>query len=136
MRTRILCVAVLIAASCARTSTTTTTWLANDAPPRAGTVESVQEVVRRVEGDPVGGAVIGALIGGILFGHDGRASLVGAAAGAAVGAAASEGSAEDRSYQVVVRFDDGTRGLFVFKGYTPFTPGQRVSLTAQGLHYY
>ena len=116
-----------------RTSTTTTTWVAEGSWARAGTVESVQEVVRRVEGEPVAGALAGALIGGFLFHGNGRASLFGAAAGAAIGAAASQGSAEYRAYQVLVRFDDGERGLFLFRDYSPFAPGGRVTLTPQGL---
>jgi outer membrane lipoprotein SlyB len=123
-------------AGCATTSTTSTTWV----DPAAGTywvrpghVESVQEVVRRVEGNPAGGALAGALIGGFLFGHHGRASLFGAVTGAAVGASASQGTAEDRTYQVLVRFDDGGYGMFVYKGYSPFRPGEPVVLTPNGL---
>ena len=116
-----------------RTSTTTTTWVAEGNWTRAGTVESVQEVIRRVEGEPAAGALAGALIGGFLFHGNGRASLFGAAAGAAIGAAASQGSAEYRTYQVLVRFDDGERGLFLFRDYSPFAPGNRVMLTPQGL---
>ena len=116
-----------------RTSTATTTWVAEGNWARAGTVESVQEVVRRVEGEPAAGALAGALIGGFLFHGNGRASIFGAAAGAAIGAAASQGSAEYRTYQVLVRFDDGERGLFMFRDYSPFAPGGRVTLTARGL---
>jgi outer membrane lipoprotein SlyB len=122
--------------SCATTSTTSTTWTAPEpypAYPRAGHVESVQEVVRRVEGNPAGGAVLGALIGGFLFHGRGPATLIGAAGGAAVGAAASQGSSETRTYQVLVRFDDGTYGMFVYAGYSPFRPGEPVVLTPQGL---
>lgn len=101
--------------------------------PRTGTVESVQEVVQRVQGDPAGGALAGALIGGLLFHGRGPAAVLGAVTGAAVGAAASQGSAESRTYQVVVRFDDGTYGMFAYGGYSPFRPGEPVVLTPQGL---
>ena len=133
MRTWALCAAIVLATSCMRTSTTSTTWVAEGNWARAGTVESVQEVVRRVEGEPAAGALAGALIGGFLFHGNGRASLFGAAAGAAIGAAASQGSAEYRTYQVLVRFDDGERGLFMFRDYSPFAPGGRVTLTPHGL---
>jgi outer membrane lipoprotein SlyB len=119
--------------SCTRTTTTSTTWVAEGNWTRPGTVESVREVVRRVEGQPVAGALAGALIGGILFHGDGPATLFGAATGAAIGAAASQGSAETRTFQVLVRFDDGERGMFVFRDYSPFPPGARVVLTPQGL---
>jgi outer membrane lipoprotein SlyB len=75
----------------------------------------------------------GALIGGFLFGGRGPRALVGAAGGAAVGAAASHGAVESRSYEVMVRFDDGTDGMFVFAGFPPFRPGDAVVLTSQGL---
>jgi len=121
---------------CATTSTTSTTMYDPNAAaygPRRGTVESVQEVVQRVQGNPVGGALAGALIGGLLFHGRGPAAVVGAAGGAAIGAAASQGSAENRTYQVVVRFNDGSYGMFAYGGYSPFRPGEPVVLTPQGL---
>jgi hypothetical protein len=48
-------------------------------------------------------------------------------------APASSGVAETRSYQVLVHFDDGTYGMFVYRGYSPFGPGQAVVLEPQGL---
>ncbi len=119
--------------ACTRTTTSSTTWVAEGNWVRPGSVESVREVVRRVQGDPAAGAIAGALIGGILFHGDGPATLFGAAAGAAVGAAASSGRAETRTYQVLVRFDDGERGMFLYRDYSPFAPGMRVELTPQGL---
>ena len=122
--------------ACATPSTSSTTWVDPAAPgnwARTGRVESVQEIVRRVRGDPVGGALAGALIGGFLFGGRGPGALVGAAGGAAIGASASQGSAETRTYQVLVHFDDGTYGMFVYGGYSPFRPGELVVLTPRGL---
>jgi outer membrane lipoprotein SlyB len=122
--------------SCATTATSSTTWVDPSTPGnwvRPGRVESVQEIVRRVDGNPAGGALIGALIGGFLFGGRGPARLVGMAGGAAIGAAASQGGAETRTYQVLVRFDDGTYGMFVYGGYAPFRPGDAVVLTPRGL---
>ena len=127
---------ISLALGCATTTTSSTTWTepAPSAPlPRAGRVESVQEIVQRVEGNPAGGALVGALIGGFLFRGRGPARLIGAAGGAAIGAAASQGSAESRRYQVLVRFDDGSYGMFVYAGYSPFRPGDAVLLTPQGL---
>jgi hypothetical protein len=34
---------------------------------------------------------------------------------------------------VTVRFDDGTSGMFIYHGYSPFQPGEPVVLTPQGL---
>jgi outer membrane lipoprotein SlyB len=136
---------VTLMSACATTDTTSTTWTDPNAPGygayppppgyvRGGQVQSVQEVVQRTQGQPAAGAVAGALIGSFLFGGHGPGSaLAGAAGGAAVGAAASSGSSETRTYHVVVRFDDGGYGTFVYAGYSPFGPGQRVVLTPQGL---
>jgi outer membrane lipoprotein SlyB len=133
-RLRIFALALLLPAfGCATTTTTSTTWSEPPTYPREGRVQSVQEVVQRTEGNPAGGALAGALIGGFLFGR-GPARLFGAATGAAVGAAASQGGSETLSYQVLVRFDDdGTYGMFMYRGYSPFAPGQAVVLTPQGL---
>ena len=133
---RVLALALAVPAlGCGTTTTSSTTWTDPGAPvpyPRGGRVESVQEIVHRTEGNPAAGALAGALIGGFLFGR-GPARLFGAGAGAAVGAAASSGVSEARSYQVLVHFDDNTYGMFVYRGYSPFAPGQRVVLTPQGL---
>lgn len=125
-----------LAPACATTTTTRTTWTDPGAAGygRAGSVQQVQEIVQRTEGNPAGGAVAGALVGGLVFGGGrGPAAVAGAAGGAAVGAAASSGSTEQRTYEVVVRFDDGGYGEFVYGGYSPFRPGERVIVTAGGL---
>jgi outer membrane lipoprotein SlyB len=138
MKTASVWLTTLLAVSaiaCATTSTSSTTWVDPNAPgnwARTGRVESVQETVRRVQGDPAGGALAGALIGGFLFGR-GPGALLGAASGAAIGASASQGSAETRTYQVLVHFDDGEYGMFVYGGYSPFRPGEPVVLTPRGL---
>ena len=92
----------------------------------------MQEVVQRTQGNPAGGALAGALIGGFLFGR-GPARLLGAVGGAAIGASASQGYAERRTYHVLVRFDDGSYGMFIYDGYSPFRPGEPVLMTPQGL---
>jgi outer membrane lipoprotein SlyB len=127
---------VALAPSCATTTTTSTTWTDPAAVGygRAGTVQAVQEIVQRTQGNPGAGAVAGALIGGLLFGGGrGPAAVAGAVGGAAVGAAASSGATEQRTYEVVVRFDDGGYGEFVYAGYSPFRPAERVVVTPDGL---
>jgi len=126
--------------ACATTDTYSTTWTDPTVPPppgyaaaypygRPGQVQAVQEVVQRRQGNPAGGAVAGALIGGLLFGGWGPGStLLGAAGGAAVGAAASEGSSEMRTYEVLVRFDDGGYGTFDYPGYAPFRHRRSAAL--------
>ncbi len=127
---------VVLSAGCATTTTMRTVWTdpAVGASGRAGAVSSVQEIVQRTEGNPGAGAVAGGLIGGLLFGgRRGPAAVAGVAAGAAVGAAASRGATEQRTYQIVVRFDDGGYGEFVYAGFSPFRPGERVVVTPGGL---
>jgi outer membrane lipoprotein SlyB len=127
---------VTLASACTTTSTLSTTWVDPAAPgytSRTGRVESVREIVRREVGNPAGGALAGALIGGFLFGGRGPGALIGAAGGAAIGASASQGWRESRTYQVLVRFDDGTYGMFVYAQFAPFGPGDLVVLTPQGL---
>jgi len=117
---------------------------------RHGHVESISETVWREEGNPAAGALAGAVIGGLLgsmvggsshydrrgnscWHPSGAGAAVGAASGAVLGAAASKGSAEDRSYDVYVRFDDGGYQTFQFHGLAPFQVGEAVSLRALGL---
>ncbi len=154
MRTRHLASAALLpallASACATTTVRTTTWDDGPAPERTGRVEWIRETVRQQQGEPVAGALAGAFIGGLIgstigggvhydrFGyahHGGSAAgaLVGAVGGAMVGAAASQGGAEERSYEVVVRFDDGGAETYVFPGYAPFRVGDPVRLTPRGL---
>ncbi len=104
---------------------------------RYGRVESIQEVVRRQEGNPAGGAVLGALVGG-LFGNaisgSGAGTVVGAAGGAMVGAAASsQATAEQRRFEVYVRFEDGGVERFIYAGPPPYRVGDAVTLTPRGL---
>jgi outer membrane lipoprotein SlyB len=123
---------VVGALGCATTSTTERTWGApgmQGEVERTGTVESVHEIVQRVEGNPGAGALLGAVIGGVLT----RGRPIGVVGGAAVGAASSQGSAERRIYELAVRFDDGVYGSFRYAGYSPFPPGARVALTPDGL---
>ena len=133
----------LLLQGCVTYTTRTRTWGAGYAEDdrygqrweRLGRVEQVRETTVRQQGDPAGGAVAGAIVGGVLghaiFGRGG--GLVGAVGGAAVGANASQGAAEDRFYEVLVRFDDGATETFQFQGALPFRPGDDVRLTPRGL---
>jgi outer membrane lipoprotein SlyB len=64
---------------------------------------------------------------------NGLGAVAGAIGGAMIGAAASDGRAEDRLYEVFVRFDDGALEPFVYQNVLPFRVGEPVVLTAQGL---
>jgi outer membrane lipoprotein SlyB len=138
---------VLTLPACVTTTTTSSTWTDPNAQGwvRNGRVESIREIIQRQEGDPaagaVAGAIVGGVVGGVLGGHPGpwgyhtsaAGTLVGAVGGAMVGAAASQGSREDRIYEVWVRFEDGGTEAFAYRGYSPFAVGEPVHLTPQGL---
>lgn len=128
---------VSLSFACATTTTTRTVWTEPSAGEvRDGRVAWVKESVTRTEGDPGAGAVAGAIVGGVLgqwiTGRPAGAA-VGAATGAIIGANESQGSREDRRYDVLVRFDDGATHVFSYQGAPPFRPGQLVRLTSGGL---
>ncbi len=140
-RSTALVLPALLLSACVTTTTETRTWGQGDpygsSWARYGHVESVRETIQRQQGDPAGGAVAGAIIGGLLGnawsgGHPG-ATVAGAIGGAMVGSSASQGQAEQRIYEVFVRFDDGALETFVYQGVLPFRVGDPVALTAQGL---
>jgi outer membrane lipoprotein SlyB len=101
-----------------------------------GRVENVRQTVHRDQGDPGAGAAAGAIIGGVLgtaLGGRGFGTFVGAAEGAMIGAQASQGSYVGYSFEVFVRFDDGSLRRFVYDDQLPFRPGDYVVWTPQGL---
>jgi outer membrane lipoprotein SlyB len=128
-----------LAPACVTTSTTSTLYTPEDPTVwvRSGRVQWVREVVEHQQGNPAGGALAGGLAGGLLggaIGHSAGGALLGAVGGAVVGAAVSQGSAERRHYEVMVRFDDGGYRMFAFEGPAPqFRPGMLVLLTPDGL---
>jgi outer membrane lipoprotein SlyB len=149
--TAIFLLPALLVTGCVSTTTTTRTWGEPQRQwARYGRVEQIRETVRRQEGNPAAGAVAGAVIGGLLGSAIGGAThrdrygrvhrhgsaggaVVGAVGGAVVGAAASQGSSEERWYEVLVHFEDGATETFVYQGAPPFGVGEDVSLTEQGL---
>ena len=127
--------AAAVAPGCVTTSGSSTTWTAAPQEPgwaRHGRVEWVRENVQREDGNPAAGAAAGAVIGALIGGR-GPGRIFGAVGGAAIGAAASQGHSERRTYDVMVRFDDGYAQAFCYAGYSPFQPGEYVFLTPQGL---
>ena len=129
---------LLLVAGCATTTTSTTMVPAPGGPAqeRRGRVESVQSTFNARQGNPgagaVAGAVVGGMLGGLLTGR-GAGAAIGALGGAMVGAGTSQGYSEVRTYDVSVRFDDGSVRVFTYRGYPPFQPGQPVTLTPRGL---
>lgn len=91
---------------------------------RHGRVVAVHEVTR-AQTYPPPGSTAGAMLGGIVF-HHGGAAIV----GNGFGAPAVPGR---RSFEVVVSFENGETGLFVYQDWSPYRPGDRVTLTQEGL---
>jgi outer membrane lipoprotein SlyB len=101
-----------------------------------GRVENVRQTVHHDQGDPAAGATAGAIIGGVLgtaLGGRGFGTFVGAAEGAMIGAQSSQGNYVGYTFEIFVRFDDGSLRRFVYENQLPFRPGDYVVWTAQGL---
>ncbi len=149
--TSLLLLAPLLLGACVTTTTRSTTWGGYAGyTERSGNVEWIRETVEQREGQPVAGALAGAVVGGLLgsalgggthydgWGHahhggSAAGAAIGAVGGAMLGAAASQGSSEERSYEVTVRFEDGGYETFLYQQYVPFRVGDAVRLTPQGL---
>lgn len=130
----------VLLAGCVATTTQTRTWSEQgegEQWARYGRVETIRETVHRTEGNPAGGAMAGAVIGGLLgtamSGGRPEGTFAGAVGGAVVGASASQGAAENRTYELFVRFQDGALERFVYAGAPPFGVGESVAQTPRGL---
>jgi outer membrane lipoprotein SlyB len=132
----------VLLAGCVVASSETRTWSADSGGEwaRYGQVETIRETVNRTEGNPAGGAMAGAVIGGLLgtamSGGRPEGTFAGAVGGAMVGASASQGAAENRTYELFVRFQDGALERFVYAGAPPFQVGEWVAQTPRGLQRY
>lgn len=137
----------MLATGCVTSRTVTRTWgdPAAQGWARYGRVQNIRETVQTTRGDPAGGAVAGAAIGGLFgamlggrghhgtFHPSGAGAVFGAATGAMVGAVASQGGEEQRTYEVLVAFDDGGYQTFLYPSWPPFRPGDAVQWTQYGL---
>jgi outer membrane lipoprotein SlyB len=123
-------VAALVLAGCAPQPT----YQATSTPvARTGTVESVREVVEQK--DPTGaGMIIGGLVGGglgsLIGGGTGRtvATVVGAVGGGYVGNQVEKGQTQV-SYQIGVKYDDGSWATIRQTAPTGLHVGDRVVVT-------
>ena len=136
--TNMVVVIALSVGGCATTTTERTTY---HSPPdtsghvaiagmRFGTVDAVEAMTESDEGSPVDEADADELAGGLIFRSGG-----GAAGGAIAGTAMSSRDSERQTYAVIVRFDDGQTGQYTYQGEPPFSPGERVVLTSDGLRH-
>ena len=105
-------------------------------PPRCqncGVIETVRQIEHKGEGSGAGAAA-GGVLGGIL-GHqvgNGRGrdimTVVGAVGGALAGHQVEKNARKTVSYEVVVRFEDGTSQVLPNATLPPWHPGDRVKV--------
>lgn len=104
-----------------------------------GNVESVREITTRAQGSGVGAAG-GALLGGLLGnqvgnGHGRQLATVAAAVGGAVVGNQVEGNIKaSHSYDIRVRFDDGSTRTFHQQQAPAWHGGERVRVVNGALH--
>ena len=104
---------------------------------RTGTVESVREVVEQKDASGLGmiaGGLIGGGLGSLVGGGTGRtvATVVGAVGGGYVGNQLEKGQTQV-SYQVGVKYDDGTWATIRQTSPTGLRIGDRVVVTDSGI---
>ncbi|MBS0320254.1 MAG: glycine zipper 2TM domain-containing protein [Proteobacteria bacterium] len=107
-------------------------------PSDMGVVTGIREVT--VQGQSTGlGAVVGGILGGVLghqvgSGHGNTAATVaGAVTGAVAGNLVEQNANSKKTYQVIVRMDDGHTKYFSAAGYPTLKPGDRVKFVNSAL---
>lgn len=112
--------------------------VANNAPARAscaecGVIESIQELEARGEGSglgAVGGAVVGGVLGHQVGGGTGKkiATVAGAVGGAIAGNEIEKRVKSDKSYEITVRFEDGSSRVVSEASAPAWRIGDRVKV--------
>jgi len=98
-----------------------------------GQIESVREIVTRGEGTglgAVGGAVVGGAIGNQVGAGRGKdlATVAGAVGGAVAGNEIEKRAKSSKSYEIVVRLDDGSSRTIHETNTPMWRPGDRVKV--------
>jgi len=97
-----------------------------------GTVTGIREIEkpRKVGAGTAAGAAIGGLLGYAVGGRGNRTAgtVVGAAGGAVAGNVIENRAPEGRTYEIGVRFDDGSSRVFVQETHPAWQQGSRVKL--------
>lgn len=98
-----------------------------------GVIEEVHEIEKPGEASGVG-AVGGAVVGGVLGHQVGRgrgqdvATVVGAIGGGIAGHQIEKQVKKTKTYQITVRYEDGTRGTFTQDTQPSWRPGDKVKV--------
>ncbi len=96
-----------------------------------GVIDSIREVSTKGKGTGVGvvgGAVVGGLLGNQVGGGKGKdaATVVGAVGGAVVGNKIEESARSTTSYEITIRFEDGSRRTIHESNASGWRVGDRV----------
>ena len=98
-----------------------------------GVIQSVREIDAKGEGSglgAVGGAVVGGVLGSQVGGGDGKKvmTLLGAVGGAVAGNEIEKRVKSTKSYEITVRFDDGTNRAFTEANAPSWRNGDKVKV--------
>ena len=104
-----------------------------------GVVESVREIETKGEGSglgAVGGAVVGGVLGHQVGGGRGQdiATVVGAVGGAVAGNEVEKRVKSAKSYEITVRFEDGSSRVIHEANATTWRTGDRVKIIEGVIH--
>ena len=96
-------------------------------------IEEVREVEKAGQASgagAVGGAVVGGVIGHQMGGGRGKdiATVLGALGGGLAGNAIEKNAKKTMEYQIVIRYEDGTKGLFTQATPPSWRPGDKVKV--------
>ena len=96
-------------------------------------IEEIREIEKAGQASG-GGAVAGAVVGGVL-GHQvggGRgkdlATVIGAVGGGVAGHQIEKNVRKTKEYQIIVRYEDGTKGMFTQETPPSWRPGDKVKI--------
>jgi outer membrane lipoprotein SlyB len=110
------------------------------APPvcrECGTVTGIREIEqpRKTGAGTAAGAVIGGVLGYAIGGHNNRGvgTAVGAAGGAVAGNVYENRASANKTFEIGVRFDDGSSNIFHQDSHPSWHQGSRVRLVNGGL---
>lgn len=101
--------------------------------PNCGTVAGVREINKPGHSTGAGavtGGVVGGLLGYAIGGHSHRTAgtVVGAAGGAVAGNMIEKKASEGKTFEISVRFDDGSSRVFLQETHPSWVAGARVQL--------
>lgn len=104
-----------------------------------GVIQSTREIVEKGQGGAVGivgGAVVGGLLGHQVGGGRGKdiATVAGAVGGAVAGNEIQKRVDTNKSYETVVRFEDGTSRVFTTSNPNNWREGDRVTVDNGEIH--